>query len=346
MPLSASFDARHAESPAAVVAAGADRDALALQPRDGRPGMRWSARLLLRRVATAPSLDIVLTPWPAMRPLERVADHVPPGQRGARPVHQRERVDPRSRRRASSTRSAAPTCGSTSSSPAAPTRPAASSARWPTSSSCSAIRTARSSRASAWRTLPAFVFLAVDGTVRPRPRAGTPPSGAQVADDDRRDHGVDRARASRSPATPARSTARPRSADRSPACRLPAAARRPARRRASSTRSAAALAAEPRRAVLVAPPGAGKTTVVPLRLLDEPWLGGRRSSMLEPRRLATRAAAQRMAALLGEDGRRTRRLPDPRRAPHRPRDAHRGRHRGRADPPPAARSRARRRRRW
>ncbi len=50
------------------------------------------------------------------------------------------------------------------------------------------------------------------------------------------------------------------------------------------------------RAVLVAPPGAGKTTVVPLALLDEPWLGDRRIVMLEPRRLATRAAARRMAS--------------------------------------------------
>src|SRR5215217_8373551 len=54
-------------------------------------------------------------------------------------------------------------------------------------------------------------------------------------------------------------------------------------------------------AVLQAPPGAGKTTVVPLRLLDEPWLAGRRIVMLEPRRLATRAAARRMASLLGEE---------------------------------------------
>ena len=53
-------------------------------------------------------------------------------------------------------------------------------------------------------------------------------------------------------------------------------------------------------AVLVAPPGAGKTTLTPLALLDEPWLGGRKIVMLEPRRLATRAAAQRMAALVGE----------------------------------------------
>lgn len=51
-----------------------------------------------------------------------------------------------------------------------------------------------------------------------------------------------------------------------------------------------------RRAVLVAPPGAGKTTVIPLALLDEPWLGDQRILMLEPRRLATRAAARRMAA--------------------------------------------------
>jgi ATP-dependent helicase HrpB len=54
-------------------------------------------------------------------------------------------------------------------------------------------------------------------------------------------------------------------------------------------------------AVLVAPPGAGKTTVVPLRLLDEPWLGRQRIVVLEPRRLATRAAARRMAWLLGEE---------------------------------------------
>jgi ATP-dependent helicase HrpB len=53
-------------------------------------------------------------------------------------------------------------------------------------------------------------------------------------------------------------------------------------------------------AVLQAPPGAGKTTIVPLALLDEPWLGDRRIVMLEPRRLATRAAARRMAALRRE----------------------------------------------
>ena len=54
-------------------------------------------------------------------------------------------------------------------------------------------------------------------------------------------------------------------------------------------------------AVLHAEPGAGKTTVVPLRLLSEPWLGGGRIVVLEPRRVAARAAATRMAELLGEE---------------------------------------------
>ena len=53
-------------------------------------------------------------------------------------------------------------------------------------------------------------------------------------------------------------------------------------------------------AVLVAPPGAGKTTRVPLALLDAPWLGKGKIVMQEPRRLAARAAARRMAASLGE----------------------------------------------
>src|ERR1700691_5801099 len=53
-------------------------------------------------------------------------------------------------------------------------------------------------------------------------------------------------------------------------------------------------------AVLQAEPGAGKTTVVPLRLLGEPWMDGGRMLLLEPRRVAARAAAARMAALLGE----------------------------------------------
>jgi ATP-dependent RNA helicase HrpB len=66
----------------------------------------------------------------------------------------------------------------------------------------------------------------------------------------------------------------------------------------------AALSTHPS-AVLQAPPGAGKTTRVPLALLDEPWLGGRSIVMLEPRRLATRASARFMARSLGESPGRT-----------------------------------------
>ena len=53
-------------------------------------------------------------------------------------------------------------------------------------------------------------------------------------------------------------------------------------------------------AVLVAPPGAGKTTRVPLALMDESWLQGRKILVLEPRRIAARAAAERMAHSLSE----------------------------------------------
>src|SRR5918997_1142137 len=62
----------------------------------------------------------------------------------------------------------------------------------------------------------------------------------------------------------------------------------------------AALGGSRTAAVLQAPPGAGKTTRVPLALLDEPWLAGRKILMLEPRRLAARAAAGFMARTLGE----------------------------------------------
>lgn len=55
------------------------------------------------------------------------------------------------------------------------------------------------------------------------------------------------------------------------------------------------------KAVLVAPPGAGKTTLAPLALLDADWASTGRIVLLEPRRLAARAAARRMAALLGEE---------------------------------------------
>jgi ATP-dependent helicase HrpB len=64
-------------------------------------------------------------------------------------------------------------------------------------------------------------------------------------------------------------------------------------------RLAEALAAAPN-AVLMAPPGAGKTTRVPLALLDAPWRGEARILLLEPRRIAARAAAERMAQTLRE----------------------------------------------
>lgn len=55
-----------------------------------------------------------------------------------------------------------------------------------------------------------------------------------------------------------------------------------------------------RRVLLQAPPGAGKSTIVPLSLLNSAWLSGRKIIMLEPRRIAARAVASRMAQLLGE----------------------------------------------
>src|ERR1700754_1100007 len=61
-----------------------------------------------------------------------------------------------------------------------------------------------------------------------------------------------------------------------------------------------AALAENNAAVLVAPPGAGKTTRVPLALLHEPWVGTKRIIVLEPRRIAARASAERMAQTLGE----------------------------------------------
>jgi len=53
--------------------------------------------------------------------------------------------------------------------------------------------------------------------------------------------------------------------------------------------------------ILQAPPGAGKSTIVPLQLMDEPWLSGKKIIMLEPRRLAAKAVAERMADLIDED---------------------------------------------
>ncbi|MGI9245589.1 MAG: helicase-related protein, partial [Steroidobacteraceae bacterium] len=63
--------------------------------------------------------------------------------------------------------------------------------------------------------------------------------------------------------------------------------------------------AQHRNAVLEAPPGAGKSTVVPLALLHEAWLGSRKIVMLQPRRIAARAVARRLAQVVGEEPGRT-----------------------------------------
>src|SRR5918993_4908774 len=52
--------------------------------------------------------------------------------------------------------------------------------------------------------------------------------------------------------------------------------------------------------ILQAPPGAGKSTILPLHLLDEPWLRGKKIVLLEPRRLAARSVALRMADIRKE----------------------------------------------
>jgi ATP-dependent helicase HrpB len=57
--------------------------------------------------------------------------------------------------------------------------------------------------------------------------------------------------------------------------------------------------------ILQAPPGAGKSTILPLHLLDEPWLAGKKMIMLEPRRLAAKSVANRMASLLNEEAGKT-----------------------------------------
>ena len=66
-------------------------------------------------------------------------------------------------------------------------------------------------------------------------------------------------------------------------------------------RVAQAMRADGARAVVVAPPGAGKTTRLPLALLDEAWAKDRRIILVEPRRLAARAAATRLASTRGEE---------------------------------------------
>src|SRR6478752_714850 len=60
------------------------------------------------------------------------------------------------------------------------------------------------------------------------------------------------------------------------------------------------LLLENNRLILQAPPGAGKSTILPWQLLNEPWLAGKKIIMLEPRRIATKSVAVRMSELLSE----------------------------------------------
>ena len=92
-------------------------------------------------------------------------------------------------------------------------------------------------------------------------------------------------------------------------------------------------------AVLVAPPGAGKTTAVAPALLDQPWCDGE-ILLLSPRRLAARAAAERMAELAGERVGGTDRLRDPARQQALGGDAHPRPYRGHFPQPHPGRSRA------
>src|SRR5471030_589476 len=62
-----------------------------------------------------------------------------------------------------------------------------------------------------------------------------------------------------------------------------------------------AILATNKTVILQAPPGAGKSTVLPIHLLNELWLQEKKIVMLEPRRLAARSVANRMASLLEED---------------------------------------------
>src|ERR1700753_3777554 len=86
-------------------------------------------------------------------------------------------------------------------------------------------------------------------------------------------------------------------------------------------------------AVLVAPPGAGKTTRVPLALLDEPWTKGKKIIVLEPRRIAAPPQCGTQGEDIGRACRRNRRLSRPLRFKNLARDADRSRHRRYLFPP-------------
>ena len=200
-------------------------------------------------------------------PARGVVDDVPPRHRRARPVHERELVDPadgdagpggparlgrprqlpRHGRRARHPRLPRPAAqGLPRLHRPGPHRRQGAGPRRRCRRSCSSASTAPS---------------------RPPPRGGRRRRGGpSPTPSPRRRRGA--RRTSPSSGTPARSTGHPPSAD---ACR--ARSRSPTSRSSRSSTSSSAALAEPGRVVVAAPPGAGKTTVVPLAALDAPWLG-------------------------------------------------------------------------
>ena len=298
---------------------------------------RWRATVCSRGEQPGPRYELTTLGGEAT-PSGGMADDVPPGQRDPRSVHQRELMGAARPQRGSSRTCAAPTRGSTSSSPPTPTAPRRSSAHWPTSSWCTATRTGRSSARSAWRSCRPSSSSASTARVQASAEGWDPAAWRAVAEQIATTTGWI------SPTIP---VAGDRAVSRHTSTRL-SAWRCPQQLDdlpvVDVLRRTGCALEQHGAALLVAPPGAGKTTVAPLWLLEQAVARPAAIVMLEPRRLATRAAAQRMAALARSEVGGARRLPDPRRTPHRPGDTDRGRHRGRAHPAPAARPRAARRR--
>ena len=180
--------------------------------RGEQPGPRYEADLARRRDTPAGGM----------------ADHVPPGQRGPRSLHQRELMGAARQRRASSRACAAPTLGSTSWSQPTPTGPRAFLG--PLTEDflvyCDPDRAVRA-HPRAWPNSPPSCSSDSTARCRPAPKDGMPPSGERSPRrSPRRRRGS--GRPSRSPVIPGRSTAHRHSAE---SVALPAAARRPSRRR-------------------------------------------------------------------------------------------------------------------
>ena len=197
-------------------------------------------------------------------------------------------------------------------------------------------RSARSSRGSACRSLPAFVFLRTDGTVQAAAEGWNADRVARGGRRHRHSHRVDRGPTSRQPPTRGRSTARPPPLTGWPtagphdrqsqlghltsgdAWLVARRGRRPAGRRCARPPGRRADRSQ-RRACWSRRRAPARRPSSRCGCSSSSGWATRRIVMLEPRRLATRAAAHRMASLHRRARRRHRRLPDPRRAAHRSR---------------------------